>query len=370
MDNALTITTEQAIVETSQSLQLQSIAFNTKRVYCHAVTKFLDWCEGKEQRTQINGEIDQALMKVATRFYDSEITAGVVNGYLAHLHLGEKSPASIAMVLTGIKFIARHTGTPIDFLLADTTLKGIKRNAAAQARGRGQATGIKVDDAMTMATIADSPAHTSPTASKETPQKAHIRQARDAAIIRTMSNGLLRISEVGAIHCQHISTSENGSGTLLIPRSKTDQEAEGKEVYLQKRTIEAIQKYQKLSGVIEGPLFRRIYQNCKMGNTAIGITAVRDMIKDVAAKAQIDVTGISGHSFRVGTAQSLVEGKATMPQLQTAGRWKDTRMPARIYRERGTRSWGYRYDIRPLNALNIGNTYIPTLPIWRKHVKI
>ena len=47
------------------------------------------------------------------------------------------------------------------------------------------------------------------------------------------------------------------------------------------------------------------------------------------AKAQIDVVGISGHSFRVGTAQTLVENKATMPQLQTAGRWKDTRMPAR-----------------------------------------
>ena len=52
------------------------------------------------------------------------------------------------------------------------------------------------------------------------------------------------------------------------PRSKTDQEAEGREVYLQKRTIKAIEKYQRLSGVSEGPLFRRIYQNCKMGNDA------------------------------------------------------------------------------------------------------
>jgi len=204
-----------------------------------------------------------------------------------------------------------------------------KSNIEAQARGRGQATGIKVDDAMTMATIADSAAHTAPTTSKETPEKARIRRARDAAIILTMSNGLLRISEVEAILCEHISTRENGSGALLIPHSKTDQEAEGREVYLQKRTMKAIEKYQKLSGVSEGPLFRRIYQNCKMGDTAIGVTAVRDMIKDVAAKAQIDVTGISGHSFRVGTAQTLMEKKATMPQLQTAGRWKNTRMPAR-----------------------------------------
>ena len=329
MDKALSITTEQAIAVTSQSLQLQSIAHNTKRVYCHAVTHFLNWCDGIDQPAEINGDIDESLVQIATRFHEREITADQINGYLTHLHLREKSPASIATALTGIKFIARHTGTPIDFLLADTTLKGIKRNIEAQARGRGQATGIKVDDAMTMATIADSPAHTAPTGSKETPQKARIRQARDAAIIRTMSNGLLRISEVGQIHCEHITTRENGSGTLLIPRSKTDQEAEGREVYLQKRTIKAIEKYQKLSGITEGPLFRRIYQNSKMGDSALGVTAVRDMIKDVAAKAQIDVTGISGHSFRVGTAQTLVENKATMPQLQTAGRWKDTRMPAR-----------------------------------------
>ena len=65
-----------------------------------------------------------------------------INGYLAHLHLVEKSPASIASVLAAIKFIARHT-TPIDFLPAETTLKGIKRNVEAQARGRGQATGSK-----------------------------------------------------------------------------------------------------------------------------------------------------------------------------------------------------------------------------------
>ena len=191
-----------------------------------------------------------------------------------------------------------------------------------------------------MASIADSPAHTAPTTSKETPQKRRIRQARDAAIIRTMSNGLLRIIEVGAILCEHISTRENGSGTLLIPRSKTDQEAEGKRVYLQKLTMKAIEKYQKLSGVSEGPLFRRIYQNCKMGNVAIGITAIRDMIKDVARKAQIDVTGISGHSFRVGTAQTLVEGQSD--NATASNRWQVERCPnaGQVHGERRTRFTG------------------------------
>ena len=207
----LSKTIEQAIAQTSQSLQLQSIAFNTKRVYCHAVTHFLNWIEKIDQPAEITGDIDEALVQVATRFHATPITSDQINGYLARLHLVGKSPASIA-ALTAIKFIARHTGKPIDFLPAETTLKGVKRNIEAQARGRGQATGIKVDDAMTMATIADSVAHTAPTTSKETPEKARIRRARDAAIILTMSNGLLRISEVGAILCEHISTRENGIG--------------------------------------------------------------------------------------------------------------------------------------------------------------
>ena len=85
---------------------------------------------------------------------------------------------------------------PLDFLPAQTTLKGIRRNREAQVRGRGQATGIKVNDALKMAIFADSPAHTPPQGNVEQPTKAKIRQARDAALIRVMSNGMLRISKL------------------------------------------------------------------------------------------------------------------------------------------------------------------------------
>ena len=67
MDKALTITQQTAIAQTSQSLQLQSIAHNTKRVYCHATTHFLNWIEKIDQPAEINGDIDQALLEV-TRF--------------------------------------------------------------------------------------------------------------------------------------------------------------------------------------------------------------------------------------------------------------------------------------------------------------
>ena len=37
---------------------------------------------------------------------------------------------------------------------------------------------------------------------------------------------------------------------------------------------------------------------------------------------------VSGHSLRVGAAQSLVENGASLVDLQVAGRWKSPSMPA------------------------------------------
>ena len=54
--------------------------------------------------------------QIATRFHESSVTSDQINGYLAHLHLGEKSPASIATALTAIKFIAM-SGKPISAAL-------------------------------------------------------------------------------------------------------------------------------------------------------------------------------------------------------------------------------------------------------------
>ena len=44
------------------------------------------------------------------------------------------------------------------------------------------------------------------------------------------------------------------------------------------------------------------------------------------AKA-VGVEGASGHSFRVGSAQSLAEAGASVVDMQNAGRWADPRMP-------------------------------------------
>ena len=48
--------------------------------------------------------------------------------------------------------------------------------------------------------------------------------------------------------------------------------------------------------------------------------------------AGLDSARISGHSARVGAAQSLVRHGATVPELQQVGRWKTSAMPAHYAR--------------------------------------
>ena len=155
---------------------------------------------------------------------------------------------------------------------------------------------------------------------------------RDAALIRIMSDALLRVSEVCAIQCEDIEKGADGSGILTVRHSKTDQEGKGATLFLGKPTMATIQRYQEKTGTTTGSLFQRLWENGRPGDGAISINGVREIIKDHARFAGIDGQ-ISGHSLRVGSAQSLAEKSATLVQLQNAGRWTDSQMPAHYPRK-------------------------------------
>lgn len=55
------------------------------------------------------------------------------------------------------------------------------------------------------------------------------------------------------------------------------------------------------------------------------------IIKKRAADAGVDGF-ISGHSLRVGSAVSLAKAGASVVDLQVAGRWKNSQMPAHYAR--------------------------------------
>ena len=154
---------------------------------------------------------------------------------------------------------------------------------------------------------------------------------RDAALFRVMSDALLRIGEAVAIDCEHVTTEIDGSGRLLLHRSKTDQEGKGASLFLTARTVYAIRQLQQAAGYTAGPLFRRMLKGDRMSDDRLTVDGARLAIK--ASAERVGIKGVSGHSLRIGTAQELAQRGATLVELQNAGRWTDSQMPAHYTRE-------------------------------------
>ena len=77
----------------------------------------------------------------------------------------------------------------------------------------------------------------------------------------------------------------------------------------------------------DAPLFQRI-DKTGTPRGPISARSVRRIIKARCAAAGIDGR-VSGHSLRVGSAQSLAAAGAGLVQMQQAGRWQSPTMPAR-----------------------------------------
>ena len=81
-------------------------------------------------------------------------------------------------------------------------------------------------------------------------------------------------------------------------------------------------------GRYEGPLFRRVTRTGAVsGHAPLTTNAVRAVVRK--RSAAVGVEGASGHSCRVGSAQSLIERGASTAAVAIAGRWKDPGMVVR-----------------------------------------
>ena len=81
-------------------------------------------------------------------------------------------------------------------------------------------------------------------------------ELRDVALLMVMSDALLRLSEVVALRVDDVDAMPDGSGRVVIKRSKTDQEGRGSTLYLGPPTMPAVRAWQEAAGVQDGALFR------------------------------------------------------------------------------------------------------------------
>ena len=231
--------------------------------------------------------------------------------YLAERFNAGLAPESLGQALSAVKFVTRQQNIKMDFSNSEEVLEGARRKG--KGRGRGQAKPLHWSEVEKVCETAIA--------------KGLTAGYRDSALIRVMSDGLLRISEAIALDVSDISYNNDETGNALIRQSKTDQTGRGASVFLEPETMDAIKTYTTRANIDNGALFRRIWKGGNnVSDTRLSLNGARHAIKTACETA--GVKDITGHSMRVGSAQELVLEGATMPELLQVGRWKNETMPA------------------------------------------
>ncbi len=150
---------------------------------------------------------------------------------------------------------------------------------------------------------------------------------RNKAMLAVAYDTLMRRSELVALEVADVTFAEDGSGTVLVRRSKGDQVGEGAVVYIAPDTVDLVKAWTAAGGVNAGPLFRSIGKGGRVGDS-LSDKAVALVFKRMAELAGLDIDP-SGHSTRIGAAQDVTAAGLGTAEIQQAGRWKSATMVSR-----------------------------------------
>jgi site-specific recombinase XerD len=160
---------------------------------------------------------------------------------------------------------------------------------------------------------------------------------RDRALLLCGFSGGFRRSELAAIRVANVEDTPDGL-RILIPRSKTDQEGEGRTVGIpfgsDPRTcpVRAYRAWITAAGITEGALFRS-FSSRKMGTGAITDRAVALVIKKAAERVGIDANVLAGHSLRSGHATTAARNGASEASIMKQTGHRSVQMVRRYIRE-------------------------------------
>jgi hypothetical protein len=115
--------------------------------------------------------------------------------------------------------------------------------------------------------------------------------------------------------------------SILLRKSKTDQDSTGKWVRLNLRVHIALVEWMKELPEEQEYLMVDIDRGARISLSSLGSGQVNRIYKKIARNAGLDelaIEGIGGRSMRVGAAQDLLNSGASMPIIMQRGRWSKT----------------------------------------------
>ena len=269
-------------------LHQPAMSANTRRAYQSALNRLDAWLAGRD------------------------LTDGALADYLVNLFDAGRGYGAAAQLVAAVRRVCQELGIPSPAgRRTARALENYRRHGSG--RGVGQVGGVRWEHADLVSNLAA--------------QEGGLAGLRDAALVAVASDALLRVSEAVALDVAALDFQPDGTGRLIVRQAKTDQAAAGSEpLFLGERTTERLDGWLKAAGIESGAVFRHI----RRGGRVEGRLSARSARAVITRRARAaGVSGrVSGHSLRVGAAQSLAASGAGVVEMQTAGRWASPRMPA------------------------------------------
>lgn len=232
-----------------------------------------------------------------------------------------KRRSTINRYVATLRLIHQAAGLPDPTAYPDWGLDWkalVGKLVARKANAPRQATALKSDG---VATILDSLGD-------------HLRDLRDGAMLALASDTLCRESELVRACVEDI-TPDGDAFALHVAFSKTDQEGLGSERYVDPDTKARIDRWAVAAGITHGFLFPPIGRKNREGAGVPNAKPLRaEEVAKIFRKRAIAAGlpngfAISGHSTRVGSAVELIEGGASISDVQFSGGWQSERMVLR-----------------------------------------
>ncbi len=167
--------------------------------------------------------------------------AAIVAAYVDELAETGRKPAGIKQSVWAIGAVHRLGSQP-DPTKAEVVRQALKRMARHLGTRQQQATPVNSYEVRRIL---------------ETAGTRSIDQ-RDVALLLVMRDLLARRSEAVALDVADISYDPDGSGTVMIRRSKTDQTGEGRELYLSPPAVTQLRRWIDAAGLTDGAVFRAV----------------------------------------------------------------------------------------------------------------
>ena len=163
---------------------------------------------------------------------------------------------------------------------------------------------------------------------------------RNKALLLVGYCGGFRRSELAALEVRDLTWSDDGV-TILLRRSKTDQEGQGRKVAIPRGTHQATCPVQALDHWFEaarldgtaGPVFRSVDRHGNIGREPLDPNSIARIVKCALAWAGYDPRTYAGHSLRAGFATQAARNGATAFDIMRQTGHRSIALVSRYIRE-------------------------------------